>query len=360
MKKTLIAIAALAATGAFAQSTVTINGTLDMGYLNKKTQASATADTSVSTFAMNNTATSAVNISIVEDLGGGLRAAGFLETNPQVNGAGTSSDGTLLAGGGTVNGDSTATFANGQRFVGISNTNSWGGLRMGAPNSAVLSAAASTAQPFGTAMGGGYSTTFSVTGNGAGMRDIRSANSARYDSPVFSGFSFNYALAFNNKDAAGTTNVTTGVNVLGLNYTAGPLNVAYANGAYKNGAGAANTNTNVSTLSANYTFGTTTVYAGIHNAKLELNSVETGKTSAMNFAVKHVMGNIALMANTVSRKDKLSATNPADGSLLGLGLDYSLSKRTTAYARYEAYDTNKASDAAGKRTAYAAGVKHTF
>jgi predicted porin len=378
MKKTLIAIAALAATGAFAQSTVTISGTLDMGYLNKTTQSTATADTKVSTFGMNNTATSAVNIAITEDLGGGLKAGAFMETNPQLNGS-ASADGTLVAAGATLNGDSTAAFANGQRWLGLSGA-SWGGVKLGAANSAVLGVAAATAQPFGTALGGGYSSTFSSTGNGAGMRDIRSANSLRYDSPDFSGFSGSYQFAFNNKNAAGTADVTTGVSVLGLNYSAGPLNVGFATGSYKNGAGTpvvalvvatpgnagtaaaaavGASDTTLTHLAANYTFGTTTVYAGMHKGAATVGGVDAGKTSATNFAVKHTMGAISLMANTVARKDKLNAV-AADGSLLGLGLDYAMSKRTTTYARYESFDSNKASDATGKRTAMSVGIRHTF
>lgn len=353
MKKTLIAIAALAATGAFAQSTVTISGLLDMGYLSTTTQATATADNKVQTFGMNNTGTSAVNISITEDLGGGMRASGFLETNPQVNGSATGT-GPLLAAGATINGDATSTFAGGQRFVGLSGD--WGGVKLGAPNSAVLQAAAGS-QPFGTAMGGGYSSTFSVTGMGAGVRDIRSANSMRYDTPVIGGFSGSYTLSFNNKDNT-NTDTSTGATVLGLNYSAGPLNVMYANGGYKNG-GTANNLTSLNTLTANYTFGATTVYVGVHNARLEAAGVQTAKTSATNLAVKHAMGATTLLANMAKRTDKQTAVAD-NGDVTGLGADYALSKRTNLYGRYEKFEQSSATAATGKRTAYSFGIKHTF
>ena len=314
----------------------------------------------MSTFAGNNSSTSAVNITVVEDLGGGMKATGFIETNPNMNGSGTA-DGVAfpLAGtAGMINGDSSAAFGNGQRFVGLSGA-SWGGVKLGAANSAILGTIAGVAQPFGTALGGGYSSSFSMVGIGAGTRVIRTPNSARYDSPSFGGFAVSYELAFNNKNAAGTTDVSTGVSVLGATYSAGPLNVAFVTGAATNGA--ANNKDSQFALAANYAFGATTVYAGMTEGKSVVAGADNGKSSSLNFAIKHVMGNVALMANTVSRKDKTTGVvNPADGSLLGLGMDYSLSKRTTAYARYENFDTTKASDAAGKRTAYSAGIRHTF
>ena len=51
MAITLIAIAALAATGAFAQSTVTMSGVVDVGYLKTTTQA-ANVDTAKTSFVL--------------------------------------------------------------------------------------------------------------------------------------------------------------------------------------------------------------------------------------------------------------------------------------------------------------------
>jgi predicted porin len=71
MKKTLVAIAALAAVSAFAQSTATLSGVIRFGY-QKAPNASTTtkADTG---FALTD---ATFNLGVVEDLGGGLKAAG--------------------------------------------------------------------------------------------------------------------------------------------------------------------------------------------------------------------------------------------------------------------------------------------
>jgi len=69
MKKSLIALAALAATSAFAQSAVTISGVLDAGYIYSKEVVTGGANGNVSRGNNNR-----INFSVAEDLGGGMRA----------------------------------------------------------------------------------------------------------------------------------------------------------------------------------------------------------------------------------------------------------------------------------------------
>ena len=81
MKKSLVALAALAATGAFAQSTVTISGNIDMSYVNAK----AANGQTFSGIASGATSTSKIIFSGSEDLGGGMRGIFQLEggINPE-------------------------------------------------------------------------------------------------------------------------------------------------------------------------------------------------------------------------------------------------------------------------------------
>lgn len=65
MKKTLIALAALAATGAFAQSTVTLSGSINYGV--------TTATTGIHTYGNWKGDRTGITIAAVEDLGGGLK-----------------------------------------------------------------------------------------------------------------------------------------------------------------------------------------------------------------------------------------------------------------------------------------------
>ncbi len=80
MKKSLIALAALAATGAFAQSSVTIGGMVDQAYYSV-TQKSpdGTKNTKQSGFGEGSWAGSRIRFSGSEDMGGGLKANFWLE-----------------------------------------------------------------------------------------------------------------------------------------------------------------------------------------------------------------------------------------------------------------------------------------
>jgi predicted porin len=364
MKKTLIAIAALAATGAFAQSSVTISGTMDVGLQSGTTQA-ANLDTKAQTFTSNGSSTTAVNVAGVEDLGGGLKASFFLESNPAMGGEASTMT-TSATTGITAPTTGTSTFANGQRFLGLEG--GFGAIKMGNPNSAILQTAG-VGDSFGTAVGGNYSSRFSSTGNGAGVRVIRSANTLRYDTPNFSGFSASYEIGFQNKDAAGTNTTSPGVGILGARYAAGPLTVALAVGTVKpTGATVASDSKQSHTLlSANYKLGAATLYAGFTGYKATASGVTSDETSSMNFGAKYqVSAPLSVQVGIANRKDKTPAfaAAPRNASLMALGADYSLSKRTAAYGRYEALDTNKATgvtgDQNGKGTLLAIGVRHTF
>ena len=115
MKKTLIALAAVAVTGAaFAQSTVTLSGTVDVG-LEKRWSGDATKLTS------SRNGTSNWTLSGAEDLGGGLKAVFQISTSFNAD------DGTFTPA------DTAAgrTLGNNGLFVGL--TGGFGTLRAGRP-----------------------------------------------------------------------------------------------------------------------------------------------------------------------------------------------------------------------------------
>ncbi len=80
MKKTLVAIAALAATGAFAQSSVTIDGVVDAGY-----QSVNYKGNTVNGIAGNGSSTSQLNFRGTQDLGGGAKASFLYENELRYN-----------------------------------------------------------------------------------------------------------------------------------------------------------------------------------------------------------------------------------------------------------------------------------
>jgi predicted porin len=127
MKKSLIALAALAATGAFAQSTVTIYGRAHVAYdaMYSATGAAAGASADVKTRRRVADDGSRIGLRITEDLGGGLRAFSVIETGLNIDNAGD------LGQAGTAN-SGTGYFGTREAHVGVGNA--MAELRLGRQN----------------------------------------------------------------------------------------------------------------------------------------------------------------------------------------------------------------------------------
>jgi predicted porin len=371
MKKTLVALAALAATASFAQSSVSIIGTLDLGFANVNTNGS----TVTNNVSGNHTSTSAVKFIGTEDLGGGMKASFNLEINPSLASSSTLNTATGFQA-------YTGTPFNGEQWVALGG--GFGEVKLGAANAGAL-LVNGMAQPFGTALGGGYSGSFGRFGNTAGInqfyglvsnsgRIVRHEKVAQYTTPTMSGFKAMVEYAAGNGDSTTNSSNTNTFNGLMLSYANGPLNVGYSYTSIKAGSNpaagmpanigaaaanglAANTGLTYNFLAANYTFGATTVYAGYSTAKSDAaTSIED--TNATNIAVKHALTpNVDLSVNVLNRTSNTAATA---GKVTGFGADYKLSKRTATYVRYENRDTDTGNGTAGEVNTVAVGVRHTF
>ena len=394
MKKTLIAMAALAATSAFAQSSVSIVGFIDSGYKNTRNDTQALKRSEIS---LNGTGTTAIHFRGVEDLGGGMKALfqAEIDWNPTQSSTLNGAPGAQFYAG---------TPFNGEQFLGLSG--GFGSVKLGSPNGAGLETNA-VAQPFGTALGGGFSSTVSrlgvtglyginqyVGGPNANNRIIRHEKTVRYDTPDLSGFGASVEYSFANANAPVTAGNTGNANnnnkyqAIGLKYSNGPLNVRFSNtkatadnvnfAAGSIGAGGLTVvnATNLAPvgsvtsnyLAANYTFGAATVYGGYTTTRTSTSSVVGAageNANSYNIAGKYaVSSQVALMANYVVIKDKRAAGFAIDHNrkILGLGADYRLSARTALYARFEGYDNGAASTATTgpKQSVYMIGVNHSF
>jgi len=168
MKKTLVALAALASVSAFAQSSVTIDGYIDRGF----TTTNNTNDAKDFKGVSSNAGTTTIGIKGVEDLGSGMKV-GFSINTDWADAGSLTQDGTAigtasttyLSASGNVVGQGGA-FANSQSFLEfISN---FGTVRLGTPNNDILTNATSIASPaFSTGIGSAYSSSWS-THNGLG------------------------------------------------------------------------------------------------------------------------------------------------------------------------------------------------
>ncbi|MBI5901225.1 MAG: porin [Rhodocyclales bacterium] len=363
MQKKIIALAiAGLSSAAFAQTNVTIQGLFDTGYQNFSAENAGVTTKTNRWGSASNTATTNFTFVVNEDLGGGMKAGLWLESDPTTPGS---------AGASGV--------WNSQNYLFLSGN--FGKVSLGFMNNYALTSAL-TSQPFGVGMGGGYSGAFgrlngvnvigaptavaaatnAAAGSFAGARDIRANNSIKYDTPNWSGFSAGLLYRSPNSGGGNVAADADGQTQVGLNYNNGPLNVSYAHSNILSNVAGLNTGvTTHNLLGANYTFGTFTLMAGWTSSKNNANP-KTLDARSWNVAAKwQATPTLAVMANVLKSDDKLAANQ--DRNLNALGLDYSMSKRTTAYVRWEGGDNDKSAATgfnSGKFNRTALGFRHSF
>jgi len=387
MKKTLVALAALAVTGAYAQSGVTLTGVVDVGYAT--TNVDLNSQAKFGGLSTNGVSTTAFFFKGTEDLGGGLKAQFLaeLDWSPTLSNGANQNSSTSSLGGIPY----TGTPFNGEQFLGLEGN--FGYLKLGTVNSPALDTS-SMSQPFGTALGSGFSSSFGRLGTastsgynqyvgaeGSAGRIIRHNKSIGYTTPtLLPGLKAQIEYVAQNANGAWTAN-DNGVLSTALRFQQGPINAMWnttkvsagsiASSASASWTGlaataatlssvtgvssytasklAANGSVTFNMLGGNYSFGNNTVYAGFTTTKTDgvtaNGSLEDSKSQ--NIGYKYVMGNVDLLANYLTRKSGLTS-NEAYGitasnfaaytptqKMLGLGINYNLSKNTMLYGRYE-------------------------
>jgi predicted porin len=307
MKKTLIALAAVAAvasTSAFAQSTVTLSGTagFEMGRSN-----AANND-----FEVRNPDDGQNTLAFAgsEDLGGGLKAGFYAQARFGNN------DGATIGGSGT---DPL------MQNIYTSLSGSFGSVQVGRFLVGTLS---------------GYDT---FAGYGASPREEygyvgfvgdRNNNTIQYTSPKFGGASLTVATTMNN------TNTDREYQYLAINYGAGPLSVRFIS--------------ERNMVTANGSDMGLGVSYDMKVAKLLLahSTQDKGNAKATSIGVHVPMGKATLKASFRDGNESttvLARTN----RVVAVGVNYDLSKRTGLY-----FDLGSAQDAG--QTAMRMGVTHSF
>lgn len=315
MKKTLIALAAVAATGAaFAQSSVTLYGVADVA-VGKTNQAGlGLASDKFQAIASNtlNNGTSRYGFRGVEDLGGGMKAGFNFEA------------GISLA-------DGSANKSGGQAFSRAANMSLMGGfgeIRAGRSLTPSFYSVASW-ELTGTA-------NYSVVANqfnfaGAGPRD---SALVMYRSPSFGGLTVDFGTLLKGNSATGDVSK----NDLAVTYAAGPLTASLA---YNKTTGTAK---NLA-IGAKYNLGTFAVAGSIQDP--------AGDKKGFTIGASAPMGPVTLTVD-VARDNGTNATKNTD---FLLEAKYALSKRTFAYGVYM-----KDGGIAGAKATngYAVGLRHNF
>ncbi len=302
MKKTLIALAAVAATSAFAQSTVTLYGRADLNVTKLKGISAQMADG-----ATYGAGASRFGVKGEEDLGGGLKAAFVVEAG--FNADANSGTGTIL----------------GSRNSYIDVMGGFGTVRAGRHlNNALLQTG--TFSAFGTDYGlASGSSVLSIEG-------ARYNNAISYISPSFSGVSVQLQTATKETNTyAVETLSTAGATTAAVGATKSPMSarVSYANGPIAAGLaytkdGRAGTEA-LTQLGASYDFGMAKVLAAY-----ETDANQVGGKNAYSVGLTAPLGAATLRA-TFGKDQKGTL---ADVKQTAFGADYALSKRTALYAVY--------------------------
>ena len=372
----------MAATGAFAQSSVTLWGIADAGI-----QSAKQSGISKTQLTSSGLSSSQLGFRGTEDLGGGMTAGFWFEAGLSIDGAGGNADvgyGTTAkpaAGAG-----STVTFSRRQT---LDLSTSYGAFRLGRDytptfwNHTVF-------DPFGTLGSGAGS---NITGKGQNnTTGARTSNGISYlygfapnaGSSLGSGLYAQFTLAFGEQLSSATskTGEYTGMRV---GYADGPLNVAFSTGGVVSSASnvaevkdketnfGGSYNLGVATLMAKYGTNTlgTAVAVGTTNAGAQP-ATAAAKYTWTSIGATVPLGNGYLPVSYNSGKNDANAQK---GSQLAVGYVYNLSKRTNLYTTYSKLTNSNGATygynggnggfasglpATGNGTAYDFGIRHSF
>ena len=392
MKKLLTAMLLSAGVSiAYAQSSVTVYGILDMGYVgsNQKltsTAGSAATKTQIGQFGQGAESTNRLGLKGSEDLGGGTSA--FFTTEFQ-----------LYPQDQNLSGSSNSGLLNRQTFVGLKQTG-LGSAAVGRQYTPIFNAAAQTNPGqynnvvgdvvyLGSTSGGaGTSTATTITGqeNGIGFTN-RASNSITAQTDRFNGFSANAMYQLNNKDTtqtAASTGGQTNSNGYGISvdYIRDKLLVNAARQSFtQNTTGTATAFTDVNTATfvsakdvqnyagATYDFGILKAYAQWIQRTITstIDGSQFAKRTAQQVGVRaFITPKVEGWASVGNGKyDQYGSTNgTVPFTAYQIGSNYWLSKRTNLYTIYGSTQSSgnqqTTAGAASSKNMYALGMRHTF
>ncbi|CAM4042451.1 Putative porin [Comamonas aquatilis] len=312
MKKSLIALAVLAASGAaMAQSSVTLFGIVDTGVSYVDNADGKDAKYGVGT---SGNATSRLGLRGTEDLGGGLKAGFWLE--------------------GEIFGDvgNSAGF-DFKRESTVRLSGNFGEVRLGRETTPTFRAGLKYDLFGATGIGQnmGY-----ADWAGSGIADgntIRKNNMVSYSSPNFGGVTANISYAFDEKAIAGTkAGRYAGGNV---GYDNGPLSVTAAYGTLSYGPAG---DRDEMSIGASYNFGVAKIAGNAQQIKYKPNGAPNEKFNNYLLGVSAPVGGVGEVKLQYAMYDQKAADTKAHQ--LSLGYVHNLSKRTAVYGTV-AYLKNK-------------------
>lgn len=400
MKKTLVALAAIAATSAFAQSSVTAYGVIDTAYFSAKAKSNASAAVTNSAGLTNSTlAGSRLGFKGTEDLGNGTKANFVAEMalNAVSDSFGAKSDGAANPAANKVSDSAASGVFNRQTWVGLSNAKA-GEVRIGymnglqydhnAPYSAGFEGMAGAREHLEILSGHSLATVNSATPAKSEIETNRMTG-VTYFTPEYNGFKAAVQWGASKVEQIdGTAPSAIAANAKGSHqsiaayYNQGPLSIGLTTGGSKFKQNTASnaflaagveTKTTVNAIGASYDLGMAKLYAYMGDRKTTSESRDEVKVKVNRIGVQVPMGSYKFIATMGHIKGQEDGVDVVKRKTKQIGALYSLSKRTTLFGLYgsdkdgsemtgftTAGAGNNAATTSTNTTTYRVGINHSF
>ncbi|MFZ4623833.1 MAG: porin [Rhodoferax sp.] len=337
MKKSLIALAVMAASGAsFAQSSVSVYGLADIWFGSVKVDLPNGSSTTTTKLDSGGVNTSRWGLKGSEDLGGGLKANFKLEQ-------------AIALDTGAASGFS--------RYAYVGFSGGFGEVKLGKTGTAYDEVNGSANAVFNSALSAeNFVWTNGTLGGHRGSNDYNwnPANTILYLSPEMSGFSgaFSYSLGENKTATVDAGNITS----FNLKYAAGPILAAFA---YQSEKATGNADEEkFMQLNGSYSLGVAKVLAAYgkvtKNNTADVNEFQIG----VDYSVSPALTLSANFASSTSDSYKGAPEEKRSG--FGIAAAYSLSKRTFVYGGYNGATNDNGGGGDTKVGLLAVGVQHNF
>jgi len=342
MKKSLVALAVLAASGAsFAQSSVTVYGIADVFLGSVKTEDGATgADVRQTVLESGGVNGSRWGLKGSEDLGGGLKANFKLEQGFKMDTgvAGTSSD---------IKGNTVANQAfSREAYVGFSG--GFGEVKLGKVWTAYDDVSGSSNALWDSKLAPMNYVFESIN------YSSNPGNTVYYATPTMGGFSA--AVSYSLGEDETTTTDASDVTSLNVSYGAGPLN---AHVAYQvEDVGNAD-DTKFTRLGVTYDFGVATAKA-TYGKVANVGGVSGDDADEYQIGVDVPVSPALTLSASYAESDDSNAGFEQNRKGYGIGAAYTLSKRTFLYGGYTSNKFTNNGFADDKLSIFAVGMQHRF
>lgn len=351
MKKSLIALAVMAAAGAAsAQSSVQLYGIADVWVGSRKSEslvAGKLQGTRQTVVESDGVSDSRWGLKGSEDLGGGLKAVFTLEQGFSLD------DGSAASG---FNREATVGFQS-----------AFGTIKLGKQYNAFDDVSGAQSTVFDSALAPINNVFLSTAAA------VNPSNSIKYISPEFNGFSGSVSYALGEDKAAGqkagkqyafSGQYATGPLTVGVGYAKFDINPATAPQSFvipTNAVVNDYADASALRLNASYNLGVAVLKGSYGRVK---DNTGNGKTNEYEIGADvPLASNLVVSGGYAYSKDKDGAVaTDAKRNGFGLAVAYILSKRTTAYAGLTQAETENAAsgNTTNKTNIYAVGVKHAF